>query len=326
VDVEITEHDFADPSDPVFAEWYDAYVSAYDRPYDFPWLAVEKRVNLTNDSYGRKLALAAWRDGGVVGGAALTFPLRDNTSLVYLDVFVPAVHRRTGVGTALMDRASSIARDAGRTRLFAEGMWGVDEQTSASTEFLSAMRFQVDLVDAVRQLDLPGNVPDAPVAAGYTLRSWRNECPEECLDDYADLRRRLISEAPNGEVGLEEEYWDAERVRAEEADLRRSRRQVQVVVAVDGSGALAGHTQLVFSGDSDNAYQWDTLVLPEHRGHGLGLTLKSEAMRAAADLLAGRRRIITYNAASNAPMIAVNEALGYRQVAWCGEFIRDVQP
>jgi RimJ/RimL family protein N-acetyltransferase len=45
-------------------------------------------------------------------------------------------------------------------------------------------------------------------------------------------------------------------------------------------------------------------------------------MHEAADLLDGRRRIQTYNAASNAPMIAVNEAMGFRQVAWVGEYVR----
>lgn len=38
------------------------------------------------------------------------------------------------------------------------------------------------------------------------------------------------------------------------------------------------------------AYQWDTLVMPGHRGH---------------------RLVSTWNAAVNAPMIAVNETLGY---------------
>lgn len=39
---------------------------------------------------------------------------------------------------------------------------------------------------------------------------------------------------------------------------------------------MAGHTHLVIPGtDQVNAYQWDTLVLPEHRGHRFGLALKA---------------------------------------------------
>jgi RimJ/RimL family protein N-acetyltransferase len=73
-----------------------------------------------------------------------------------------------------------------------------------------------------------------------------------------------------------------------------------------------------------NVYQWDTLVLPSHRGHGLGLALKAATMREAADLLQDRRRIITYNAAGNEPMIRVNEALGFRQIAWLGEYVKEL--
>jgi len=313
-----------DPDGPDFDEWYAVYVAAYDRPFDCPWLAVEKRVNLTDDAYNLKTALVARANGRVVAGGVAVLPLQDNTNLAYLDVFVHPDERRRDHGRTLLDALSSVARDAGRERLFIEGMWALGEETSPAREFLTALGFEVDLIDAVRQLDLPHEPPEAPVADGYTLHTWRGACPEQWVDEYADLRRRLISEAPSGEVGLEDEYWDAERVRSEEADAERSHRQMQIVVARHDSGHIVGHTQLMFPDDNPEVYQWDTLVLPEHRGHGLGLSLKSAAMRASADLLDGRRRIMTYNAASNGPMIAVNEQLGFHQVAWCGEFIRDI--
>ncbi len=71
-----------------------------------------------------------------------------------------------------------------------------------------------------------------------------------------------------------------------------------------------------------DAYQWDTLVLRDHRGHGLGLSLKVWAMQESADLLGSRRYVHTFNAASNGPMIAVNEKMGFRQVGWLGEYVR----
>lgn len=311
-----------------FDEWYAVYSAAYDRPFDAPWLPVEKRVNLTDDAYEAKIALVARAGERIVGGGTATLPLKDNTSLAYLDVFVHPRERRQGHGTAMLEALAAEVREAGRDRLFIEAMWGVDEKTSPAREFVTALGFAPDLIDAARQLDLPAEPPDAPVADGYSLHTWRGVCPEEWLDSYADLRRRMVSEAPNGEIGLEEEYWDAERVRSDEAATARSHREIQVVVARHDShgdvpGPLVGHTQLLFPEASDEVYQWDTLVLPEHRGSGLGLSLKAAAMRASADLLAGRSRIMTYNAASNAPMIAVNERLGFRQVAWCGEYLRD---
>jgi RimJ/RimL family protein N-acetyltransferase len=97
-----------------------------------------------------------------------------------------------------------------------------------------------------------------------------------------------------------------------------------VSIAVNDDGEVVGHTQLLFPADSDEVYQWDTLVLPTHRGHGLGLALKVTTMQEAADLLDGRRRITTYNAAGNEAMIRVNEALGFRQTGWVGEYVKDL--
>jgi RimJ/RimL family protein N-acetyltransferase len=96
-----------------------------------------------------------------------------------------------------------------------------------------------------------------------------------------------------------------------------------VSIAVDDAGEVVGHTLLVFPGGGDDeVYQWDTLVLPTHRGHALGLALKVKTMLESADLLEGRRRITTYNAAGNEAMIRVNEALGFEQVAWLGEYVK----
>jgi hypothetical protein len=58
--------------------------------------------------------------------------------------------------------------------------------------------------------------------------------------------------------------------------------------------------------------QNDTSVGRAHRGHRLGLLLKIEMLRWLSDVEPQLRVLDTWNAASNAYMIAVNEQLGYR--------------
>src|SRR5690606_16012780 len=123
----------------------------------------------------------------IVGGGVALLPLQDNRTLAYLDVFVHPEERRLGHGRALLDALSAAAREAGRERLFIEAMWGIDEETSPAREFLITLGFAPDLVDAVRQLDLPQEPPEAPVADGYTLHTWRGACPEQWIEEYADL-------------------------------------------------------------------------------------------------------------------------------------------
>lgn len=304
---------------------YDAfhalYLRAHPEVFDEPWNHLEKRSNLTSDTYAEHVVLVG-RDGHeVVAGAWLSLPLLDNAEKAYLQVFVDPTARRRGHGAELLEHVERLAVTQGRTVAYAEAVWAVHEETSPGVAFARDRGYEVDLLDTVRFLDLPATPPDAPFRDGYRPVVWR-ECPEELLDDYAELRSQLMAHAPSGEVGIEPEFFDATRVRHEEDRWREQGRQAQTVAALSPDGELVGHTQILVTDGSEAAYQWDTLVLPEHRGHGLGLALKTAALVEAADLLAGRVRVSTWNAASNAHMIAINDALGYRQVAWGAEMVR----
>jgi len=200
----------------------------------------------------------------------------------------------------------------------------VDDETGPGREFMLARGFVFDTLIAQRELTLPSEQPPADPRDGYTLASWRGEPPPQWIDQYAELRSLLNQEAPSGETELENEFWDADRLRLEADQWWRQHRVAQTVAAIAPDGALAGHTQLVFPKGVREVYQWDTLVLPAHRGHGLGLALKRQAMTEAAELLDGRTRIVTWNDATNDPMIAVNEDLGYRLTAWADQWTRSL--
>lgn len=306
-----------------YASFHAAYTVAHPERFDEPWGFAEKRTNLTSDPYAEHVVLAGHEDDECVGGAWVSFPLQDNLALAYLHVFVVPGHRRRGHGSALLAEAERIARSRGRSRTFAEASWPVDVESGPGSAFAAAHGYVVDLLDAIRALPLPAPPVEAPWRDGYAPLASRR-CPEEWLEQYAVLRALILAEAPSGDVGLEPEHFDAERVRHEESRWAEQGRVAQTVAALAPDGTLAGHTQLLVPEHGDTAYQWDTLVLAAHRGHGLGLAMKATAMHEAADLLVGRTRITTWNAASNAPMIAVNEALGYRQEAWAAELVKEL--
>ncbi|MDX6571693.1 MAG: acetylornithine deacetylase, partial [Gaiellales bacterium] len=153
--------------------------------------------------------------------------------------------------------------------------------------FAEALGYHLDIADGHRVLDLPATLPEAPPRDGYTLIDWRGRMPQEWIDQYAEMMSVFVQEAPTGEHPIENEFYDATRVRADEQRLIDQGRIMQVVAAVSPDGRMAGITQLVFpDADPRDVYQWATLVLPAHRGHGLGLTLKVRAMVVAAELLA----------------------------------------
>ena len=311
--------------DEAFATFHDVYARAHQRDVDQPYSAIEKRVGMRPDDYVDKVVLLGRDDDGIaVAGGTVELPLRDNPRIAYVDVFTAPEHRRRGHAAAVVDAVEEIARDAHRSVLFAEAVWEIDAVNPVPQAFAEGLGFTLDLMDAMRELPLPAAVPPLHVPDGYTIHTWRTTCPDEWVEGYTAVRRLLVEEAPQGEIALENEFWDVERTREEERMWTEQRRTPQVSVAVSDRGEVVGHTQLLFSADSVNVFQWDTLVLPSHRGHGLGLALKVTTMREAADLLEGRRRIITYTAAGNEPMIRVNEALGFRQIAWVGEYVKEL--
>jgi hypothetical protein len=74
------------------------------------------------------------------------------------------------------------------------------------------------------------------------------------------------------------------------------------------SGHLVAYTVITVPSRPERAYQWATLVLPEHRGRRLGILVKVANLRTIDP--SETRDIVTWNAASNEPMIAVNEEFG----------------
>jgi RimJ/RimL family protein N-acetyltransferase len=126
----------------------------------------------------------------------------------------------------------------------------------------------------------------------------------------------MSTDEPHGDDAAEEEVWDAARV--EENDALWAARRARCLVAVAqhrASGRLVACTELQLAdGVSDQAGQMLTVVHPDHRGHRLGLAIKLANLDVLARDAPGVRKVFTGNAAVNAPMIAVNEMMGFEVV------------
>jgi RimJ/RimL family protein N-acetyltransferase len=102
----------------------------------------------------------------------------------------------------------------------------------------------------------------------------------------------------------------------EEACRLRRRTLYRVLATEAATGRLVAHTTVVIEREDPTwAEQHDTVVVPAHRGHRLGLLLKTAMVGWLAEAEPQVRRVSTWNAESNEHMIAVNETLGYR---WTG--------
>ncbi|MBW9204721.1 GNAT family N-acetyltransferase [Mumia sp. zg.B17] len=330
--MQIEELDPADDAGLAAFHEHEVRVAA-TQPYGTAWTLPELTVAARTDDpwTARALLWAHLDDGEVVATGQLEVPLRDNLETAWVALATAPEHR--GSVGPFIEHLKDRVRLLGRRRLECSAKWPPGDDEGPDAALLRAHGFRLGLIEAQRVLDLPPDRDElaglaekaAAHHAGYELRTWRGPVPDDLVVPYAAMRSVMAVEAPAGDMGWEAEDFPPERVRQEEAELAAQGRVLWTTVAVAPDGVLAGHSQIVVPGsDPVNAYQWDTLVLPEHRGHRLGLAMKVRNLLAAADDLAPRELLHTWNAADNAPMIAVNEAMGFRLASMTGEFRCDL--
>ncbi len=317
-----------EPVDPVngsaYAEWY-AVIEACDQdrwPGRAGWQPDELRAPaLDPDGSARVVLFGARLGGRVVGAGSVDLPLHDNPHLAQVRVEVTPQRRRRGVGRALVAAAERLAAAEGRSVLFGWEEEPVGTDGSGAVAFATGLGYEMVLENLRRDLSVPVDpalvaglgAAAAPYAEGYevlTFDAW----PERWLEDRAAFGRHMSTDPPLGGMALEEEVWSPDRIRHHERLVEAMGRRLTVAVAVArSSGRAVAFSELTVSRTvPELAYQWDTLVLPAHRGHRLGLLIKLANLARLAEVSPATTDVVTWNARDNEPMIAVNDALGAR--------------
>jgi GNAT superfamily N-acetyltransferase len=270
------------PDDERFAAWCGVWAASQlaDRPDEAPrpdgdHVALARQLLAPGGSRDGTHR-AALVDGAVVGALRLLLPTQDNPAVAVVDVAVHPDHRRRGIGTSLLDQGVRLAAQHGRTELISE----VDEPHPATAGRAFALRhgWSCDLLETRRDLDLPPDedrlvaleVRARAASRGYELVCWRDWTPDELMDDRALLEQRMSTDAPHGDLPVDEERWDADRIREYEASHVARGRTVLSSGAVK-DGRLVAFTDLQIPlAQPERAQQGGTLVLREHRGRRLG--------------------------------------------------------
>lgn len=321
--------DLADEAD-VRAYWETGRViSAHDH-VDDGWQAWEpsRLAWMTPDPDRRQPKLVAHAGDELVGVCAVQLEDQDNTHLAFLQPMVRPDRRGQGIGSALLAAAEELATGDGRTTLLADVYVPLGAEGHPALRFAQGHGYVEAGLEEVKVADLAATEDTWPALAAqaaersgdYTLVSWQEHAPEEHVAEVARLSSRFLGEVPLGDLDLKPLHFTAERIREREDRLAAIGKRQVAVAAVAPDGTLAGSTSLfVTDGRPERAGIDSTLVLPEHRGHRLGLALKVRLHQETRAHHPEVRHVATSNAGVNSFMNAVNEALGYRVVEVCHE-------
>ncbi|MGX5696187.1 GNAT family N-acetyltransferase [Agromyces soli] len=298
------------------------------------------------DAYRRRRFFAAWDGDACVGRATADWEDAPGATAGDVVVEVAPRYRRSGLGSRLLATAEGVLNELGRTvfgafvdlpiaALDAPGDRITAPQGEASIPAsLPSVRFAARHGYTLRQLerqsglDVAGRVERfraalaAREASGYRIVGWVDRTPDELVDGYAAARARMALDVPAGGLTIDEEHWDASRVRAHEAQSLGGGRRLLVQAAIAPDGSVAGYTELELPPGKRLAYQSDTLVVAAHRGHGLGMRMKLANLVLLAQLAPDRETVYTWNADENEHMLAINIALGFEPTGISGEWQR----
>ena len=285
-----------------------------------PGFPAPGRTRLRTRAIGRRgqfsqtLAAVA-TDGTVLGIGIYGGEFERNLDLAWINLFVPEQARQQGADVALMEQACEIAAADGRTRISTQLSAAISPDTFA--EKLGA-RNQGTVLAA--KLDLAAIDHDQYAAwaepsahnARYRLVRWSDRCPDELAESYC-AARDAMHDQPADEFAYEFARTELGQMRADEEHLIRYGARHQVLAAVDDAGQVAGFAEFVTYPDEPEVVDiWSTGVARGHRGHGLGLRLKAAATLWMRELHPAARWVDTANHEGNAPMIRINQTLGYQ--------------
>jgi RimJ/RimL family protein N-acetyltransferase len=240
----------------------------------------------------RARAWVAVEEGRVVGWGRAFYRYEESGGSGQLNLSVSPDRRRRGFGTALLTRILDHLHDAPRAFAFAseEGRAFAERHGFEVTQTMRTSTVDPRSVDT-REVD----------SADVELRSVEEVGPEQAF--AVDSVAWLDVPADEPSDRMEYRHWLRGHWQNPDFDLAAS-----YAACVDGRAVAVSYAAADYPGA--RAATAFTGVLPDYRGRGLARLVKLAVIRHLA--ARGVALLVTDNDERNAPMLAVNERLGFR--------------
>ena len=246
-----------------------------------------------------------------------------NRHLLWAWVWVLTPHRRRGIGRAWIPKVLELMDEYGCMVL---SMGAEQESGHAFIRWLGAepklgeRESRLDL----RQVDwqmVERWVHDGEAGSpGARLELHGRRMPDEILDEYSRASSELLNTMPFEDLDHGDIVATAEQQRDWYQRLDISGSSHDVCLVRDPDGTIAGMTDVIqHPYEPEFVRQNFTGVHPRARGRGLGKWLKAKMLLHIRSTYPSAITVTTENAGSNAAMLAINHALGFklhREVAY----------
>jgi GNAT superfamily N-acetyltransferase len=262
----------------------------------------------------------------IVGLGLTQYSLEDNLHMAQFTISVQPAFRRQGLAKRFLEKILQVAQDQDRKILITD----TNARIPAGEAFMLRLGAEKALEGHTNQLilaDLDSVLIREWIdrakerAVAFEIGTWEGKYPEADLEAIVELYD-LLNQQPFGDLDIEDFTFSADHLRKMEASIfARGYQRWTLYVREKNSGKFAGYTEVLWNPNRPEIIlQGITGVFPKYRNKGLGRWIKAEMLQKVCARRPQARYVRTENADINAPMMKINDELGFQpyiaEITW----------
>src|SRR5215471_10366439 len=239
-----------------------------------------------------------------------------NKHLMWASGFVRAAERRKGIATLWLPFLARFMEELGCTVV---GSYATQETGHAFLKHVGAEPKLSDIESRLRLSEVDWPMMRRWVAEGQErspqtkLEIYDGPLPEAMWPEFARRRSELLNTIPFENLDIGEIIITPERMRFFYEQAAQVGDVLHNVLTREPNGVISGMTDVTWAPHRPRLIEQDfTGVRPDARGRGLGKWIKAAMVLHIHDLYPEAEAITTGNAGSNAPMLKINRAMGFK--------------
>jgi len=236
--------------------------------------------------------------------------------LAQFNIYLLKDYRRQGIGTQALKLVYDFATDKKKALLIT----GTDEDDGRS--FLNKIGAQIALSGVENRLRL--SEVDWQMVSTWEQEGQKrspdtkievyNIVPDEIIEPFCKVLTEIINQQPLGSLDVGEIIITPETLKEQDTMFEKMGRIQLQMITLEPSGEISGITQMRYNPERETMItQLMTGVQEKHRGRGLGKWLKAYMLKKVKEEFPKVEIVTTGNATTNAPMLSINDRLGFKK-------------